>query len=158
MEFKIDGDIILKEADKGDEALIAEFFDSMGGESRALFNRRDFNRRGVMKFCEKGDKTRRYWLWISEGKMNGYVFFLDYNTSVPSLGIAIRDELRGKGFGMKLITFAQSQAKKEGKGGIILTTHNANIRAQALYEKAGFVCMGSCKNGTELLYLYRYID
>ncbi len=157
MEFEYEG-IFLRDAFSGDEDIINEFFDNMGGESRAFFNRRDFNRRGVLKYCAKGDKTRRYWLWIKDGVMLGYVFFLDYNTSVPSLGIAIRDELRGKGFGSKLVSFAKDIAKKEGKGGIILTTHNANVRAQALYEKAGFTCMGSCKNGTELFYLFRYLQ
>ena len=47
----------------GDEGIINEFFDSMGGESRAMFNRRDFNRRGVLKHClHPDDETRRYWI------------------------------------------------------------------------------------------------
>ena len=58
--------------------------------------------------------------------------------------------------GRELVAFAQNEAKTCGKGGILLTTHVANVRAQALYEAMGFVCMGQCKNGTELFYLYRY--
>ena len=149
-------DIVMREAVSGDEEMINRFFDAMGGETRAFFNRRDFNRRGVLKFCTKGDVTRRYWLWIEDGEMLGYVFFLDYNTSIPTLGIAIRDDLRGNRYGEKLVAFAQKTAKEDGKGGITLTTHTANVRAQALYEKMGFSCMGFCKNGTELFYLFRY--
>ena len=151
-------DLEIREVASGDEPLINDFFDAMGGESRALFNRRDFNRRGVLKFCARPDKTRRYWLALYEGVMIGYVFFLDFNSSVPALGIAIRDEYRGMHLGRGLIGYAKERIKEAGKGGIQLTTHVANIRAQALYEAEGFACMGSCKNGTELFYLFRFYD
>lgn len=141
-----------------DENAINEFFDAMGAESRALFNRRGYNQRGVLKYCARPDKTRRYWIAETDGKMIGYVFFLDYNTSIPTLGLAVRDDLRGLHIGRELVSFAQSVAKDEGKGGIQLTTHVANLRAQTLYENMGFQCMGLCKNGTELFYLFRYLD
>ena len=83
-------------------------------------------------------------------------FFLDWNTSIPALGIAVRDELQGKHLGRELVAFAQKTAREAGKGGIQLTTHVANLRAQVLYENMGFSCMGVCKNGTELFYLFRY--
>ena len=153
---EIKDNITVRELCSEDEPLINEFFDNMGGESRALFNRRDYNRRGVLKFCARPDSTRRYFIATLEGKMAGYVFFLDYNTTVPELGIAVRDELRGQRLGMRLMEFAIAQARDDGKGGIQLTTHVANIRAQALYEKMGFVCKGICKNGTELFYLLRF--
>ncbi|MBR2861641.1 MAG: GNAT family N-acetyltransferase [Clostridia bacterium] len=140
----------------GDESLINEFFDCMSGESKALFNRRDYNRRGVLKFLAKGDATRKYWIIKKDGKMAGYVFFLDWNTSIPELGVAVRDDLQGKGLGRKLLEFAISQAKEQGKGGIQLTTHVANLRAQTLYENMGFICKGLCKNGTELFYLLSF--
>ena len=148
----------LRLAKSGDEPIINEFFDAMGGETRALFNRRDFNRRGVLKYCANPDKTRRYWLLVFEGRMIGYVFFLDWNTSVPTLGLAVRDEYRGMHLGRELVSFAKQTVKEAGKGGIQLTTHVANIRAQALYEAEGFTCMGLCKNGAELFYLFRFYD
>ncbi len=150
--------ITLREIGAGDEGLIDAFFDAMGSESRALFNRRDFNRRGVRKFCSRPDPTRRYWMAELDGAMAAYVFFLDWNTSIPALGIAVRDDLRGRHLGRNLIAFAQAEARAAGKGGIQLTTHTTNLRAQTLYENMGFVCMGLCKNGTELFYLYRYLD
>jgi hypothetical protein len=36
----------------GDETLVWAFFDQMGGETRALFNRGDGNRRTAMRFFE----------------------------------------------------------------------------------------------------------
>ena len=141
----------------GDEKIINEFFDAMGGESRALFNRRDFNRRGVLKHClHPDDETRRYWIAEIDGEMIGYVFFLDFNTSIPALGLALRDDMRGKHLGRALVDFAIRTAKETGKGGIQLTTHVANVRGQALYEAMGFTLVGPCKNGTEFFYLYRF--
>lgn len=148
--------IVLRELQSTDENLINEFFNRMGGESRALFNRRDYNRKGVLKQCRTPLPTRRYWLALLDKEMVGYVFFLDWDTSIPELGIAVRDDLQGKHLGKELMRYAMERATSEGKGGICLTTHTANLRAQALYESMGFVCMGQCKNGTELFYLYRY--
>lgn len=151
-------DIEIRELAPGDEPLINQLFDSMGGETRALFNRREFNRKGALKFCSRPDPTRRYWLAMLDDKIAGYVFFLDWNTSIPALGLAVRDDLRGQHLGTRLVDFAQRTARECGKGGIQLTTHFANIRGQALYEKMGFQCMGQCRNGQELFYLYRFLD
>lgn len=148
--------IKIREMREGDETQINEFFDSLDPVSTALFNRRNYNRRGALRFCAKEDPSRRYWIAELDGKMAGYVFFLDFNTSIPELGVAVRSDLQGKGLGKHLVEFAQNTVKECGKGGIQLTTHVANLRGQSLYEMMGFVCMGSCKNGTELFYLYRF--
>ena len=150
--------VILRQVREGDEDMINSFFDLMGGETRALFNRRDYNRRGVLKYIARPDTTRRYWVAMHGEEMIGYVFFLDFNTSIPALGLAVRDDLRGMKLGGLLVDFAKEKVIESGKGGIQLTTHLANIRAQALYEEKGFVCMGITKNGTELSYLLRFID
>jgi len=151
-------EIVIREMTHADERAVNEFFDSMGGESRALFNRRDYNRKNVLKFLQNPDKTRRYWIAELDGMMAGYVFFLDYNTTVPTMGIALRDDLKGKHLGRRLVGFLIERAKADGKGGIQVTTHIANLRGQALYEAMGFRQLGVCKNGTELFYLYRYCD
>lgn len=146
--------ITVREIRKGDEPLIHAFFDAMGGESRSLFNRRDYNRRGVIKSCERSLPDRRYWIAELDGAMAGYVFFLDWHTSIPEMGVAVRDDLQGMHLGRMLVEFAKEAAKDAGKGGIQLTTHVANLRAQTLYEAMGFTCKGLCKNGTELFYLF----
>ena len=62
--------LTFREVTAEDEALIGEFFDAMGGESRALFNRHDFNRNGVLKYCRRPDPTRRYWIAELDGRMD----------------------------------------------------------------------------------------
>ena len=154
--IEISNRLTFREVTSEDEAAIGAFFDAMGGESRALFNRREYNRNGVLKHCRRPDPTRRYWIAELDGRMAGYVFFLDAQTSIPELGLAVRDDLQGRGLGRYLVETAVSMAKEEGKGGLLLTTHTANLRAQTLYESCGFVCRGLCKNGTELFYLLRF--
>ena len=150
--------LLLREAASGDEALVNAFFDRMGGESRAVFNRGEYNRKGLLKFCQKGDKTRRYWLLVDEGEMLGYVFFLDWNMKIPTLGVAVRDDLRGRRLGRALCEAAIEEAAECGKGGIFLTTYPANARAQTLYESLGFRCLGIARNCIENAYLLNFKD
>ncbi len=150
--------LALREAGAGDEALVNAFFDQMGGESRSVFNRGEYNRKGLLKFCQRGDATRKYWLLADENEMLGYVFFLDWNMKIPTLGVAVRDDLRGERLGRALCEAAIEEAKQYGKGGITLTTHPANARAQTLYESLGFRCLGIARNCTELVYLLNFKD
>ena len=151
-------DFTIRPVTEEDEPLIDDFFAVMSGESRAFFNRTDYNRKGALRYCNSPDPTRRYWIAEYDGKMAGYVFFMDYNTSIPCLGIAVRDDLQGLHLGTTLMTFAINHIKEVGKGGIQLTTVFANLRGQMLYEKMGFKCMGQYKNGQEFFYLYRFTD
>ena len=148
--------LTVREASADDEKIINDFFDRMGAESRSVFNRRDYNRRGILKSLSKEDKTRVYFLALIDGEVAGYFFFMDWHFMIPELGIAVRDDLAGQGVGTHLVALAKDMALMSGKGGIQLTTHVANLRAQTLYESAGFACKGVCKNGTELFYLLSF--
>ena len=50
----------------------------------------------------------------------------------------VRESVRGKGFGEKLIEKAITFAEETGAKGILLETNIENITAQRLYEKIGF--------------------
>lgn len=139
-----------------DAPLLEDFFAALSPESRALFNRRDYNKRGVLRACTRPDPAREYYLAEADGLLLGYVFFLDADTGVPELGVCVRDDFQGRGIGRALCEFAIETAKERGKGGLMLTTHVANLRAQVLYESLGFCCLGATKNGTELFYLLRF--
>ena len=141
-----------------DVTLVNEFFDAMGGESRALYNRTDHQRKWALKYCGKLDPTRRYWMAEKDGKMLGFVFLADWDTTIPLLGIGVRDDLKGMHLGSRLMDLAIDEVKRAGKGGIRLTTHIANLRGQMLYEKKGFKCMGQYTNGQELFYLLWFRD
>ena len=90
--------------------------------------------------------------------MLGFVFLTDWNTTIPALGIGVRDDLKGMHLGSRLMDLAIDEVKRAGKGGIRLTTHIANLRGQMLYEKKGFRCMGQYTNGLEVFYLLWFED
>ena len=142
----------------GDEDMINEFFAVMGPESTAFFNRGRGNQNGTLKFCREQNTDRRiYWMAEDEeGKMAGLVFLWDLHTGIPWLGIAVREDLKGRHLGRKLIAFAQDYAAANGKGGIQLTTHLANLRGQVLYETMGFKRMGMHGESGEWYYLFRF--
>ena len=141
-----------------DEELINEFFDSMGGEARAFFNRFGGNQRNTLHCVKNPEENRRYWMAELDGKMAGYVFLWDLHTSIPWLGLAVREDLKGKRLGRRLIAHAQSYIRDTGKGGIQLTTHLANIRGQVLYETMGFQRVGIHGASGEFYYLWRIED
>lgn len=147
--------IIIRDFTPSDRVLVEEFFDQMDGETRAFFNRGDCNRTSAMSFFCGTAKNTKFCLAEYESKMAGYVFMWDTDTMLPWLGIAVREELKGQHLGRRLISHMVDFAKKNGKGGIMLTTGISNFRAQGLYEHMGFARMGMHTSG-EVLYLLRF--
>ena len=147
-------DIRLLTAD--DEEKLNEFFSVMGGESRAFFNRNDGNRQSALRYLRDPKPSVKYWISEEDGIITGLVFLWDLDTSIPWLGIAVREELKGRHLGRELISFVQDYAREHGKGGIQLTTHIANMRGQALYEAMGFRNLGFHLGNGEFYYLFRY--
>ncbi len=142
--------------DKGDRPLVEVFFAQMGGESRAFFNRGSFNERRALAFFEEADDPNILrWLAEEDGRMIGYVYLWDLDTTLPWLGIAVAEDYKGKGLGRALMAHAEDCARREGYAGILLTTHIANIRGQALYARTGYRRMGM-HDGGEILYLLRF--
>ena len=148
-------DMIIRSFAEGDKALVEAFFDQMGGETRAFFNRGDWNRTNALKFFDGTPEDTEYFLAEDDGVMVGYVFLFEMNTAVPCLGIAVAEDSKGKHLGRELIRYAIDRAKMQGKGGIWLTTHVANLRGQALYERMGFARMGIHNSG-EIFFLLRF--
>ncbi|MCL1857898.1 MAG: GNAT family N-acetyltransferase [Oscillospiraceae bacterium] len=153
---------IIRNFEIKDKNLVVEFFDQMGGESRSFFNRADGNRNNALAFFDKnGEETNAIRFLSSvideDGKeiMTGYVFAWDIETGVPTLGIAVREEYKGKGLGRLLIQHLLNYLKNNNYGGVMLTTSFANIRGQSLYTRMGFEHIGTHVSG-EMLYILRF--
>jgi len=147
--------IVIRAFTCNDRQLVTDFFDQMGGETRAFFNRNDGNRTTAMGYFDATAQNTSFFLAEQCGRMIGYVFLWDMDTSIPWFGIAVHDEYKGKKLGRKLMDFAINVAKENNKGGILLTAHVANMRAHALYEHSGFCYLGRHTSG-ESLYLLRF--
>lgn len=157
-------DAIIRPFAEGDRDMVNEFFDQMGPETRFFFNSTDYNRRFAMKFWDETDpdkkKARRFFAATIPNEdggelMVGYLFLWDMNTKIPSLGICTRDSYKGKHLGKRLMETARQCAIDNGCGGIMLTTHFANIRGQALYQNSGYERLGTHSCGNEFFYLLR---
>ncbi len=147
----------IRRMEMGDRPMVERFFDQMAPDSRSFFNRNNGNRNGAMRFFEGTDKPDVIrWVAVQDGEMIGYVFLWDTDTMIPWFGIAICERWRGRHFGEVLIKTAEDWCREHGKGGILLTTHMANVRAQTLYERCGFARMGIHLMDNELLYLKRF--
>ena len=149
--------MIIREFQESDISMIEEFFDQMGTETIRFFNTNDVNRKFALKFINEKNRSIIRWLAEENKVMVGYVFLWDIDTTLPWLGIAVRDEYKGQGLGKKLIDHAHDWAEANGKGGVILITAKDNQRGQKLYESMGYQNYGVHPSG-ELLYIKRFIS
>lgn len=125
-----------------DKERVKDFFASLGSEAVLFFNANRRNERQMNKYFS--GKTQHFVPFMAElnGKMAGLMFLYRLNRSIPWLGICVADEFQGKGIGKKLMAYAEKYALENQKGGILLTTHIANTKAQGLYLKAGYEQLG----------------
>lgn len=149
--------MLIREFQESDISMIEEFFDQMGTETIRFFNTNDVNRKFALKFINEKNRSIIRWLAEENKVMVGYVFLWDIDTTLPWLGIAVRDEYKGQGLGKKLIDHAHDWAEANGKGGVILITAQDNQRGQKLYESMGYQNYGVHPSG-ELLYIKRFIS
>ena len=147
--------IKIREFTAEDKPLVERFFDQMGSETRAFFDRGRWNYKNALKYFTGESANTVYFLAEYNGEMIGYLFLWDMHRSVPWLGIAVHDGYKGMGLGGKLMRFAADYVRERDKGGILLTTHIANMRGQSLYEKSGYERLGVHTSG-EFLYLLRF--
>lgn len=145
-----------------DRDMTIAFFDQMGGESRAFFNRADGNRNAMLSCFDKPNPNRRNFIAVESlpdgtERIAGLVFLWDLNTKTPWLGIAVAEDWKGKHLGRELIRYAKEYCLRLQKCGIFLTTHIANLRGQGLYTRCGFQHLGTDKSG-ELLFFHPFPD
>ena len=140
-----------------DRQLVEDFYNQMGNESRFFFNPVGSNYRRTMRyFGDHPDNDILHWMALEDGKMVGYVFIWQVHSGVVELGIAVADDYKGHHLGEKLIDTVKDWCRQNGKGGILLTTHPANKRAQALYTRCGFEHIGTANFRGEFLYLFNF--
>lgn len=149
--------IIVREFAECDGELVKAFFNQMSGETRAFFDRNRGNFLNAMKFFEGQDINTIRWMAVENDRMIGYVFLWETDKSIPWLGIAVAEDSMGKNLGRLLLQKASEYCLSHGKGGVFLTTHIANLRAQSLYEKFGYERLG-IHNCGEILYALRFSE
>jgi ribosomal protein S18 acetylase RimI-like enzyme len=75
---------------------------------------------------------------IAYGMLRGW----DEGYTTPSLGIAVRSDARGRGYGHLMMAHLHSQARLSGAVQVRLRVHPDNTVARHLYESLGYVYRG----------------
>jgi ribosomal protein S18 acetylase RimI-like enzyme len=153
---------IIRKFSVEDKELVQEFFNQMGGETRGFFNRGGGNENNALSYFSKNGDEPNAARFLSSVKdesgreiMTGYVFAWDMESGVPTLGIAVREEYKGKGLGRLLMSHLIDYLKDNKYGGVMLTTSFANVRGQSLYTRMGFEHIGTHTSG-EMLYILKF--
>ena len=111
------------------------------------------------EYMDGGKPNQIYWVAVvdtPEGEeIAGLVFLFNKKTGVPWLGIGVSEKWKGRRIGGLLMDAAREWAESVGAGGILLSTAPENLRAPRLYERKGYVKIGTQENG-ELLYLLAF--
>ena len=151
--------VTLRELVADDMERILAFFDQMGGDTRAMFNRGGVNRTRVIEYMEGKRPNEVHFCAVvdvnGEETIVGYTFLWETDKTVPWLGIAVHERWKGFRLGRVLLGHLDAYAKEKGYGGLMLTTVPANIRAQALYTNMGYEYLGTHSCG-EYMYIKRY--
>jgi [ribosomal protein S18]-alanine N-acetyltransferase len=82
---------------------------------------------------------------LAYGLLRGW----DEGYAIPSLGIAIHPEARGRGLARPFMAFLHAAAKARGATKVRLTVYNDNQRAVELYRRLGY--QFESKNDRELI-------
>lgn len=78
-----------------------------------------------------------------DGTILGHAFILHMQGDKPVFGIGLQPEVQGQGWGRRLMAFILAEVDRQGVPLITLTVVKSNGRAQALYEKMGFLVRGA---------------
>ena len=86
-----------------------------------------------------GKKFDRFWCLLSDDRVLGTVAVKHLDDKTSELkALYLSPELRGKGYGYKLLDMAVLFAKEKGYKRIVLDSMSKYIAALKLYEKYGF--------------------
>ena len=154
-------DIVIRPLLPEDRGIIDAFYDQMSAETQELFNPKDHNRRRTHRYLNGKLPNSEQFIAVTrqnqEETVAGYCFLWECDLAVPWLGVAVSEQWKGRHLGQYLVSFLIEHVKNAGGGGILLTTHVTNVRAQALYRKMGFTFIGVHTSG-EMLFLLRFAN
>lgn len=134
---------------KDNTIFINDFF-NRNRQSYVFFHPHDFSYKGLQN--EISLHTKDYYVFIVDNifEIIGYGMLRGWSEGyeIPSLGILIDINHRGKGFSTLLMNHLHKIAKERNASKIRLTVYKENKNAISLYKKMGYVL--SNKNKKEL--------
>ena len=130
---------------------LSEFFRAIAqGPDRAFFHPHPMTEEVAARICSYEGRDL-YYVACTGGSVLAYGLLRgwDEGFDVPSLGIAIHPEARGRGLARPFMAFLHAAAKFRGATKVRLTVYGENRRAVELYRRLGYVFQA--KNDRELV-------
>jgi ribosomal protein S18 acetylase RimI-like enzyme len=121
-------------------AALADFFRAFAaGPDAAFFHPHPMTNEEAGKICAYPGRDL-YYAACAGGRILAYGLLRgwDEGFAIPSLGIAIHPEARGRGLARPFMAFLQAAAKARGATRIRLTVYRDNQRAVELYRRLGY--------------------
>jgi ribosomal-protein-alanine N-acetyltransferase len=119
---------------------LADFFGSLTHEDVARFHPHALTPEVAQQLCGYQGRDL-YFAAVCDQRVIGYGLLRgwDEGYAIPSLGIALRPDLRGTGLARALMLFLHGAARLRGAERLRLTVTRSNARAAALYRSLGYV-------------------
>ena len=125
----------------GDQDLLAEVFSGLG---EPFFRPHAFTPEEAQRLADYSGRDV-YALLLDNGRPVAYGMLRgwDEGYSTPSVGIAVRDGVRGTGYGRLLMAHLHAEATARGAVQLRLRVHPDNVNARHLYESLGYEYRGT---------------
>jgi ribosomal protein S18 acetylase RimI-like enzyme len=124
----------------GDETLLADLF---AGLDATYFRPHPLTSTEAERIVLKSGRDVYAMLIDDEGAVAyGMLRGWDEGYAVPSLGIAVRTGMHGRGLGRAMMTHLHHEAQARGANMVRLRVHPDNRRARQLYESMGYEYRG----------------
>ena len=109
------------------------------GQDHAFFHPHPMTAEVAARIC-RYDGRDLYYAACAGDKVLAYGILRGWEEGfdIPSLGIAIHPEARGRGLARPFMVFLHAAAKLRGATKVRLTVYNANVRAAELYRRMGY--------------------
>ena len=130
-----------------DTALLADFFSVIASDEEAsiYFHPHPFDVEAARTICDRRDPNGdEYFAAFDGDRMVGYGMARGWaeGYDVPSFGVYVHPEERGRGIAASLLSWAIERAKDRGAPSIVLKVYPENARAVRFYKTRGFEFSG----------------
>ncbi len=99
------------------------------------------------------------WVLETDGKIAGLLVLEDAPDGLLLDNIAVAPAMQGKGFGRRLVAFAEAEARRRGNALVRLYTHVLMTENIALYSRLGFAETGRVnEKGFDRVYMAKHLD
>jgi ribosomal protein S18 acetylase RimI-like enzyme len=138
--MSLEAGVEFRVAGAGDEQMLTELFADI---DETFFRPHPLTAEEARRLCSYAGRDV-FALLLRSGRPVAYgmVRGWDEGYDIPSLGIAVRTDSQGQGYGRLMMSHLQTEAYKRGAKRVRLRVHRDNVRARRLYESMGYEYQG----------------